>query len=110
MDTSFLSVLTGRPCGNTPFYWTHQDQLEARTHGYQIPTISSRCLLDKYSPFSCSFLTLCVMALEILDQDMDEGLIPLVASGLASRLRLKSSVIFVLSVLMTASPADWLLA
>ena len=64
MDTSFLSVLTGGPCGNTPFYWTHQDQLETRTHGNQIPTISSRCLLGKYNSFSCSFLTLCVMALE----------------------------------------------
>ena len=64
MDTRFLSVLTGNPRGDTPFYWTHQDQLETRTAGYQIPTISSGCLLIKYSPFSCSFLTRSVIALE----------------------------------------------
>ncbi len=64
MDTRFLSVLTGDPRGNPPFYWTHPDQLETRTHGYQIPTISSRCLLYEDNPFSCFFLTRSVMALE----------------------------------------------
>ena len=64
MDTSFLSVLTGEPRGDTPFYWTHQDQLETRTQRYQIPTISSRCLLSEYNTFSCSFLTRSVMAIE----------------------------------------------
>ena len=68
MDTRFLSVLTGNPRGDTPFYWTHQDQLETRTAGYQIPTISSGCLLIKYSPFSCSFLTRSVIALEDEEQ------------------------------------------
>jgi len=69
MDTRFLSVLTGNPRGDTPFYWTHQDQLETRTAGYQIPTISSGCLLIKYSPFSCSFLTRSVIALETTYDD-----------------------------------------
>src|SRR5438876_2720242 len=51
-------------CGDTPFYWTHPDQLETRTQRYQIPSISSGCLLSKYNPFSCSFLTRSVIALE----------------------------------------------